>query len=69
MWSKIRRFACCLALSLAFCTQLWGYSTTINNHVPAAGALMVALYFAVGLGTGKLAPAAWRFFLFGLAGG
>jgi len=58
-----------LLFSLAFCTQLWGYGTNINNHVPGAGMLVVALYFALGLGSGKLAPAPWRFCVFGLAGG
>ena len=54
---------------LAFCTQLWGYSTNINNHMPATGMLVVALYFALGLGSGKLTPRGWRFFVFGLTGG
>ena len=58
-----------LLFCLAFCTQLWGYSHNINNHVPAAGMLVVALYFALGVGSGKLAPRPWRFFAFGLAGG
>lgn len=58
-----------LIFCLAFCTQLWGYSTHINNHVPAAGMLMVALYLALGVGTGKLPAARWRFILFGFCGG
>lgn len=58
-----------LLVALAFGSQLWGYSTLINNHVPAAGLMMVALYLAFGLGTGKLAPAPWRFALFGLSSG
>jgi hypothetical protein len=31
--------------------------------------IVVALYFALGLGSGKLEPARWRFFIFGLAAG
>ncbi|HOZ45316.1 MAG TPA: hypothetical protein PLO37_01335 [Candidatus Hydrogenedentes bacterium] len=58
-----------MLFSLGFCTQLWGYGTNINNHGPAAGLLVVALYFALGLGSGKLDPKPWRFALFGLAGG
>ncbi len=58
-----------LLFSLAFCTQLWGYSTHINNHVPAAGLMVIALYFALGMGAGKLAPRTWRFLVFGFAGG
>ena len=54
--------------ALAFGTQLWGYSTHINNHVPAACLLMIALYFAIGLGTGKLSPRPWRFVVFGVCG-
>jgi hypothetical protein len=58
-----------LLFSLAFCTQLWGYATHINNHVPAAAMIVVALYFALGVGTGKLTPARWRFAAFGFFGG
>ena len=58
-----------LLICLAFCTQLWGYSTNINNHEPGAAMLVVALYFALGLGTGHLKPAMWRFFLLGLSSG
>ena len=55
--------------AMAFCTQLWGFAHNINNHMPAACMVMVSTYFALGLGTGKLSPAPWRFFLFGVAGG
>ncbi len=58
-----------LLFALGFCTQLWGYGTNINNHVPAAGMLVVALYFALGLLSGRLPPAPWRFFIFGLTAG
>jgi hypothetical protein len=57
-----------LLFGVAFCTQLWGYATHINNHVPAAGMLVIALYFALGVATGKLAPRYWRFLIFGLTG-
>jgi hypothetical protein len=55
--------------ALAFGTQLWGFSIMLNNHVPAAGMLMVAAYFGLGLGGKKLDPTPLRFVLFGLAGG
>ncbi len=57
-----------LLFGLAFATQLPGFAPQINNHTPAAAALMVALYFALGVATGKRAPAAGRFFGFGFAG-
>ena len=58
-----------LLAALAFGTQLWGFSTVLNNHVPAACCLVVAAYLAQGLTMGKLAPAPWRFAVFGLACG
>jgi len=58
-----------LIFCLSFCTQLWGFSTLVNNHLPAAAMVMAALYFALGLGTRKLDPAPWRFLAFGFAGG
>jgi len=58
-----------LALAgLAFGTQLWGFSTHINNHLPAVALLTAALYFALGLTSGRLTPRPWRFALFGLCG-
>lgn len=54
--------------SLAFATQLFGLATDLNNHVPATGLLMACLYFAFGVGSGRLAPAAWRLFLYGFTG-
>ncbi|MBW7864485.1 MAG: hypothetical protein H3C30_08740 [Candidatus Hydrogenedentes bacterium] len=54
---------------LAFATPLWGYSGQFNNHTPAAAALMVCLYFALGMLTGRHAPKGWRFLLFGVSGG
>ncbi len=50
---------------LAFASPLPGYAQQLNNHTPAAAALMAALYFALALGTGKRPPAAWRFAAFG----
>ena len=58
-----------LVFSLAFCTQLWGYATHINNHVPGAAMLLVSIYMALGVGTGKLRAARWRFLVFGFCGG
>lgn len=55
--------------ALAFATQLWGFSATFNNHVPGTAMAVMAMYFAVGMGQGHLAPTAWRFILFGLAAG
>jgi hypothetical protein len=57
-----------LLIALAFGTQFWGFSGKLSNHVPAAGLLVVALYFALGLAGGMLQPAPWRFAVFGLAG-
>lgn len=54
--------------AVAFGTQLLGYATHINNHVPAACLLMIALYLALGLIAGKLTPTPWRFVAFGLSG-
>lgn len=50
---------------LGFASPLPGYAQQLNNHTPAAAALMAALYFALALGTGKRAPKAWRFAAFG----
>lgn len=55
--------------ALAFGTELLGFAAHIDNHLPAAGALMAALYFALGLCSGRLAPAPHRFALFGFCGG
>lgn len=53
---------------LAFGTQLLGYATHINNHVPGACLLMIMLYFALGLADAKLPPAPWRFAAVGCLG-
>lgn len=57
-----------LLVALAFGTQLWGFSGKLSNHVTAAGLLAVAIYFAVGLGSGALVPKPWRFLAYGFAG-
>ncbi|MBX7258889.1 MAG: hypothetical protein K1Y02_21175 [Candidatus Hydrogenedentes bacterium] len=57
-----------LLVALAFGTQLMGFSTSISNHVPAAGVLMVASYFGLGLAAEKLAPVPARFVAFGFFG-
>lgn len=54
--------------ALAFASQLPGFATELNNHSPAIGALLAALYFAIGVTSGKLAPAPWRFAAYGFAG-
>lgn len=58
-----------LVAALAFGTQLFGFATHIDNHVPAAGALMAGLYFSLGLTLDKLEPRGWRFLLAGLMAG
>lgn len=55
--------------ALAFGTQLWGYGATINNHEPAAALVIVSIYLALGLASGKLDPTRGRFFLFGVSAG
>ncbi|MEK7794198.1 MAG: hypothetical protein AAB353_06700 [Candidatus Hydrogenedentota bacterium] len=65
--SPLARVVC--LFGLAFGTQLWGFATNINNHVPAAFLVVVSIYFALGLASQKLDPAPWRFFVFGLAAG
>ncbi len=54
---------------LSFGTLLWGYSLSINNHIPGTFSLMLCLYLALGLIYGKWAPSGWRFALFGLSAG
>lgn len=69
-WIVRERLTRTLTLAaLAFGTQLWGYSVTFNNHVPAAAMAVLAMYLALGVGQGNLAPNTWRFVLFGLAAG
>ncbi|MFA6241265.1 MAG: hypothetical protein WC655_10070 [Candidatus Hydrogenedentales bacterium] len=57
-----------LLVALAFGSQLMGFSTSISNHVPATGLLMVTLYLGLGLSADKLAPVPARFVLFGFFG-
>lgn len=54
---------------LAFCTQLWGYSGNINNHMPGAAAVTIATYYALTILLRDTKPTALSFFLFGLFGG
>jgi hypothetical protein len=54
---------------VAFGTQLPGFAANLNNHTPAIAALTIALYFAIGICAGKLAPTRWHFFGFGVSGG
>lgn len=56
-----------LILALALATPLTGYACQINNHTPGTAAVLVCLYFGIGLYTRKLTPTAWRFMIFGLA--
>lgn len=58
-----------LLAALAFGTEMWGFSGTINNHVPAVALLMVVLYSVIGLLLGRLGPEPWRFLLVGVCGG
>ncbi|MCG3198426.1 MAG: hypothetical protein GHCLOJNM_02926 [bacterium] len=54
---------------LLFCNQLWGFSRTLNNHVPSAAMLFFSMIAAIGLVHGKVAPKAWLFALIGFAAG
>jgi len=58
-----------LLVALALGTQASAFAPQLNNHVPAVGFLLLALYFALGLATGNLKPHAGRFLLLGLFGG
>ncbi len=57
-----------LIASLAFGSQCFGFATVINNHMPGAAMLLIAIYQAVALGRGVVQPSAWRFIAFGIAG-
>lgn len=57
-----------ILFALAFATQLPGFAPQLNNHTPGAAALMVSLYFALGIASGKLAATPARFFAYGFAG-
>jgi len=58
-----------MAMFLAFGTQLWGFSSFINNHVPATCMLLASICLAMGLLYGKKDPKPWRFIVFGLTAG
>ncbi|MCC6144566.1 MAG: hypothetical protein IT368_12235 [Candidatus Hydrogenedentes bacterium] len=69
-WLPMTSWARVLALVCLACgTQLPGYSTLLNNHIPAAASLMVMTYLAFGMCCGQLSARWWRFLLFGIAGG
>ncbi|MBX3177574.1 MAG: hypothetical protein KF886_09450 [Candidatus Hydrogenedentes bacterium] len=53
--------------ALLFGTQLPGFATQLNNHTPAIAALIAALYFTVGIWSGRLAPSRPRLVGFGVA--
>lgn len=59
------RDAALLLLILAYATPLPGYACQLNNHTPAVAVLIIALYFGLGIYTGKLSPTPWRFLAFG----
>ncbi len=54
---------------ILFCNQLWGFSRTLNNHVPSAFFMFVAMVTAIGLVHGKITPKPWLFCMVGLAAG
>jgi hypothetical protein len=58
---------CFLLGACAFGTQLGGYASQMNNHVPGTAALLVALYFGIGMAMRRLPPSPWRFAGFGFA--
>ncbi len=54
-----------LLLCLAFCTQMWGYSTLFNNHVPGACALIGAIYAGISILTDRNRTTIPRFLFLG----
>lgn len=50
---------------LLFGTQLWGFSRTLQNHVPAAVLLLAVFVESMGMVHGKVPITAWRFLLVG----
>ncbi len=63
-WRRIPPF-----IVLALGTQLPGFATQISNHIPGTCAMMLALYFALVLGSKRVSPTPWRFMAFGFFGG
>ena len=49
LWARSERDLVLLLTSLAFASLILGYSTTLNNHTPAAAAILISLYYAVAL--------------------
>lgn len=58
-----------LVAALALGTELAGFGGHINNHTPAAAALAVAAWCALGPLAGTRAPTPWRMLGYGVAGG
>ncbi len=58
-----------LTCAFALCTQLWGFSTLLNNHVPATAMALVAVYQTLRILVGGAAPKPWRLALIGLTSG
>lgn len=54
---------------LLFGNQLWGFSRTLNNHIPSAFFLFYSLLQAVALVHGKTQPRVMHFILMGLCAG
>jgi hypothetical protein len=59
------RDAALLLLVLALASPLSGYACQLNNHTPAVAALIIALYFGMGIYAKKLNPTRSRFMAFG----
>ncbi len=59
------RSAALLLAMLAFASPLPGYACQLNNHTPAAAAMIVALFFGLGIYTDKLKCAPVNFLAFG----
>jgi len=57
--------AALLLAMLAFASPLPGYACQLNNHTPAAAAMIVALFFGLGIYTDKLKCAPVNFLAFG----
>ncbi len=60
------RNAALLLLVFALATPVPGYACQLNNHTPAVAALIVALYFGLGMYADKLSPTPVRFMAFGM---
>jgi hypothetical protein len=57
-----------VGLAILLCgNQLWGFSRTLNNHVPSAFFMFYGMVTALGLVHGKISPQPWRFLTIGLS--